>query len=143
MDDIADEKRPPLGALDDRDWMLQTLVEWANNGVKLPITVTVGAGFITGTLVSGKEYIEYIEKVYFPTSHGETSDTLSQVFNYWKQPYEPGYEEENNLGRFYIHLKDAKLFNNGAFVPNDGTYWRGRISSIDGFSLGELAKSKD
>lgn len=41
----------------------------------------------------------------------------------------------------YVHLKDAKVFNDSSTTPSDeGTLWRGKLSSISGFSLGMLGQ---
>ncbi|MBP0716154.1 hypothetical protein J8I33_22850 [Burkholderia sp. AcTa6-5] len=41
----------------------------------------------------------------------------------------------------YIHIKGARFFSNsGNPIPgNGGVWWRGRISEVDGFCLGELS----
>jgi hypothetical protein len=40
----------------------------------------------------------------------------------------------------YIHLKDARIFAPGQNpIPSSGLLWRGRISCVEGFSMGSFS----
>lgn len=41
----------------------------------------------------------------------------------------------------FLHLKDAKFFAAEHLVPQVGSHWRGRLSEVDGWSPGVLARS--
>jgi len=42
----------------------------------------------------------------------------------------------------YLHLKDAKVYTSSSTpVLSGGQLWRGKISSVDGFTLGTITKS--
>ena len=56
---------------------------------------------------------------------------------YFKQKQEEDEKEEEDNFPTFIHLKNAEYKNSGnqPISANSGTWWRGRISSIDGFSF--------
>ncbi|CAN5531846.1 hypothetical protein BH18THE1_BH18THE1_14380 [soil metagenome] len=63
---------------------------------------------------------------------------MEEIFEQLKQP--PSIEElEKGFDFEYIYLKDAKFYSSGVFFPAEGTYWIGKIDSVDGFILGSFA----
>lgn len=43
----------------------------------------------------------------------------------------------------YIHLKEARIVSGSSFVHKDGTYWRGRLDEVSGWSVGVLRQSRE
>ena len=52
----------------------------------------------------------------------------------------PGTQEEQNklTDIEFIHLKNAKFCGANTLMPLNKSYWRGRLSHINGYWLGEL-----
>lgn len=139
MEDKSDVKQPIGGAVDDRDWILQSLAVWANYGLSVGVTLTTPAGLMCGLVCSGKEYVEHIERNIINTFSDDSKPEMMAIFNDWKKPYEVSDDGEDNQDEIvYIHLREAKLLVGEKLVPSEGTFWRGRISSISGFALGTM-----
>jgi hypothetical protein len=126
------------------DVFLQLLVQYANMGIGVGITLQAGGLIISGDLVSGKDYFEGIaQETEAAVGDDDLKRVLAQSYRTFKEMYEkPNEGELTNEDRevSYIHLKDAKIIQNNQFVPhNRGVWWRGRLSSVDGFSFGKLS----
>ena len=98
------------------------------------ITLNVGGLLISGNLIGRRqfaaEFMPGIKKRIEEENEKEEDKTLE--------------EEENNASApRFIHLKDAKFFIPGQLpIPTTGgTFWRGRIDSVDGYLIGELRVS--
>jgi hypothetical protein len=114
------------------DFFLEMMLEFAERGRDIPITLNVKGLVISGVLISEKSYWESFAsgalkamilkareegRLEFPEDESDKSDD--------DEPYE------------YIHLKNAKIYYPGlGSIPGKGhaVLWRGRISSIDGYS---------
>lgn len=143
MEEQPEEHDALRGAVDDRDWILQAIAEWAKHGFNVALTLTTPAGLLSGMACSGKEYIEHLENIVLGNFTGDAKNEMSEVFKHWKSAYEPVDDESDDGNEvLYIHLRDAKLLVDNRFVPASGTLWRGRISDITGFSLGILEVSE-
>src|SRR5438309_374555 len=89
------------------------------------ITLNVGGMLIAGELISGKTYLQEF------TSQAEQTTSS-------KQNDEPLPDDED---RHYIHLRNAFFYMTGGTpVPGrgEGFLWRGRLSAVDGFTMGRL-----
>jgi|SRR5918994_1955056 hypothetical protein len=112
---------------------------------QITTTLNVNGIIITGTMIGMKPYYEAIGEKLKETVRGtsEEIDTavkkdLEEIFEQLKQP--PSIEElEKGFDFEYIYLKDAKFYTGGIFFPPEGTYWIGKIDSVDGFILGSFA----
>lgn len=127
----------------ERDWLLQHLVTHANQypDYEKSITLWVGGGMVTGILVSGSRYFdEYIAEFTSNMSPAGAESTRSVLREIGKSYYEKDPEPIANHTAF-IHLIDAKLWTPSGAVPaiqNSGVIWRGRLSQVTGFSLGQI-----
>ena len=120
------------------DWFLQQLVTMANNsGVEFGVTLTVGSGVVTGTLISAQKYFAAFGELFAGGMPGDGSE-VEASFRKLGEP-EPEVGGSFPLAPQFIHLKDAKLITPSGAVPNQGVLWRGTIASINGFSLGLMA----
>ena len=138
----------PLTADDQVDWWLQQLVEITNaesfEGVQ--ITLQVGGLLVSGNLVSRDKYFEDgMAKA--PMSPFSTSPDNSRwvVENFGAEAFREA--EKSYVGpirTWFVHLRDAKVFHpGGAPLPgNQGIWWRGKISAVDGFFFGGLTSSE-
>jgi hypothetical protein len=120
------------------------------------ITLSVGGLVVSGLLISGKKYFEEmaneLRQSPGPADQAGVRQSLSDYYgNFGTLIYKQSEDEEQadtqgaTMKRLpvFIHLSGAKFFHNsGQPMPsNRGLRWRGRISAVDGFSLGEFSAS--
>ena len=130
----------------DGDWLLQHFLSLAVMGLEIGLTVSVGGATISGKLINGKTYLGLLADE-VGVNAGSASDDLMKVIADSIKQYEVLYEKpEGEVSVFdhpktFIHLKDARIFApGGSAIPgNRGVLWRGRVSAVDGFSLGLMA----
>lgn len=115
------------------DWVLQGLVRLVNGGVSFGVTITTPAGIVTGDLIGGKAYFQKMNELVAGTHLAPLTD----LFDSYSQVYSVGDEEVPPPQ--FIHLANARHMQGTAFVPTQGTLWRGKISDVVGFSLGTLS----
>jgi hypothetical protein len=41
----------------------------------------------------------------------------------------------------FIHLKNAQHIFGGEFIPQNGTYWRGKLCDVSGFTFGNMSRT--
>lgn len=131
----------------DRDWLLQHLVTFANHDKDFsqPITLWVGGGVISGLMVSGERFFdaytdEFVQR-FTPEAAEVTRATLRRIGSRY---YEKD-EVPNGNNTIYIHLLDAKFWSPSGCIPSgngQGVTWRGRISQVVGYSLGQLRQAE-
>ncbi|MCP3101481.1 hypothetical protein LZ198_21635 [Myxococcus sp. K15C18031901] len=142
------------------DWFLEQFVAFMNAlDHSVGLTLSVGGTLVTGKLISPKEYFQTIGQQMEAAfaKGGLPSDVSKQVGAFIQSRSETAAPSEELLRaaekaaiaadilplsgnqRAYIHLKDA-----GILVPGTGTrtslggmLWRGRISEVEGFIIGE------
>lgn len=130
------------GAAPSKDWFLQFLVNLANkNQFELDITLTVGGLLISGTLAGVRQYFDDLG-AYFasPFDGKQSSQMVSATFQKIGEQCACVSPSEQTETPSYIHLKNARFFNaeGKPFGPQEGTWWRGRLSEVQGFSPGKL-----
>jgi hypothetical protein len=145
--DTKSEKPAPVVR---QDWFLQSLVDLVNRtGVPIGITLTVGGTQVSGHLSSGKAYFEGFASVFtqsFQQSAPEFATAMNEVFQGYGQIYEDDKKSEQpKEPPNYIHLKNVHIFTgpNAPIPKDDGSWWRGRISEVEGFILGTLGVDED
>jgi hypothetical protein len=111
-----------------------TMVEVSNSteGFQAGITLSVKGMLISGILISRKDFI---------LSHPTLESVEAGYISALKEQNLPEFQPS----RFFIHLRDAKIFAPGQPpIPSDGkgTFWRVRIESVDGFSLGTIVRTE-
>lgn len=145
----------PAPEAPDHDWLLQELVGIVNaTGVGFGITLSVGGMLISGILVDGEKYLEGLAAGFEGVDSGGSTlgASLGSIPRRYKELYrrsdpddpsvEPG--EAINEPPVYIHIQDAQVYAPGgaaATPTGKGTWWRGRLSRVDGFWLGCLSVS--
>lgn len=108
-------------------WTLASIV--VDNGISFDITLNVKGIIICGTVITQKQYFEGVSQQLAGSENGEAFGKLMSQMG--------GYEESESK---FIHLKDAKYLVANNHVPsNEGVYWRGRLTEIDGFNLGSFS----
>lgn len=129
------------------DWFLQSTIETViAKGVEIGVTLTVGGAIVSGTLIKGRTYFEELGATLTAASQAE-GDMQSVLGEAWKG-YTAIYDKPAGAGddwqapaATYIHLRDTRFFSpgNAPLPTNQGVLWRGKLSSIDGFSIGSLS----
>lgn len=127
-----------------KDWFLQFLVNLANrNRFELDITLTVGGILISGTLVGVRQYFDDLS-TYFasPFTSGRHSEEIKDTFKKIGEQCTCVSSTEQTETPSYIHLRNVDFFNGqGKLLPgNEGKWWRGRLSEVQGFTPGRLSK---
>lgn len=126
-----------------KDWFLQFLVNQANkNQFELDITLTVGGLMIAGTLAGVRQYFDDLG-AYFASpfdNAGANSKEVEKVFKAIGDQCSCVTPSEKTETPSYIHLKNARFFDSqGRSIPGStGTWWRGRLSEVQGFTPGKL-----
>ncbi|MBU9227474.1 gas vesicle protein [Burkholderia multivorans] len=130
----------------ENDWFLQELVRMVNcSDTTIGITLFVGGVLISGLLIGGKHYFEgfastFADGIEDPDTATFYKNEFGQHANVFVEP-DGTYKQDLKLPHF-IHLKDARTFHpSGNPIPGKGgTWWRGRIREVDGFTLGKLSQ---
>lgn len=129
------------------DWFLQSTIETIiNRGVDIGVTLTVGGAIVSGILISGRKYFEELGDTLASASQSD-GDMQSVLGEAWKQ-YTAIYDEPENAPddwqappAGFIHLRDARFYAPGQHpIPSNGVLWRGKLSSVDGFSIGNFSE---
>ncbi|MFM0060631.1 hypothetical protein PQR64_33910 [Paraburkholderia phytofirmans] len=140
--EIEQKEEPVIPAMVERpkiDFYLQHLVTMANTeGVEMGITVILGGTVVTGQLISGKTYFESFGEM-FASAWNADEDGKKAIQDAMSEPakmYGPG--QSDAAGPSFIHLKNATVRTPSGALPNEGALWRGRLTEVSGFMLGEI-----
>jgi hypothetical protein len=134
---------PPIEA----DGLLQLLISYSELGIETPITLLAGGMTVSGVIISAANYMENTGaqlSAALRNHDAQLAETVAQSFAQLTQDVEAQSrkaDEAGTLSARFIHLKNAKYFIPGQDgLPNntDGIFWRGRLNSISGFSLGSF-----
>ena len=139
---------PELAPLPRNDWLLQNLVNFANEaGVESGVTLQVGGLLVSGTMISFDKYLDEFSDL-FGAGFGKNSELGKQIgtaIKGWKPERKaPSAEDAQDWPPpQFVHLRNASFFFPGqrAF-PSSQVLWRGRLSEVGGFFLGVLAESE-
>ncbi|TDV54623.1 hypothetical protein EC919_104362 [Pseudomonas graminis] len=126
------------------DWLLQWLCAFINDtNLRVGITLTVGGSIITGTLIPHQDYFERLAADFsspFAKTSEENRAAIHERILSFHVPLDPSAVPTPVQ---YIHVDNARVHTGGSQVfPDKGTLWRGKISAVEGFVLGELNTSK-
>jgi hypothetical protein len=110
----------------DSDKLLKELIQYVNKTLyEINITIFVQGIVISGILIPDIEYIDIVSGQYIGLS-----EDLVSIF--WSS-------RDDLMKDDYIHLKNATFHSDVTPITiNSKVYWRGRLSSIDGFVVGKL-----
>jgi ABC-type bacteriocin/lantibiotic exporter with double-glycine peptidase domain len=148
---MTDENKPGLvegeGIVpSNSDYLLTLLVQMVNaSSMEIGITLFVQGSIVTGLLIRGETYFEgFKSEIALSSASDNIKEVFQTIFDRLQSICTNLPENEEQESQFrnveFIHLKNAKFFAGGSLIPtNRAVYWRGRLSSIDGFSLGNLS----
>ncbi|HEV2877418.1 MAG TPA: hypothetical protein VGW09_09095 [Nitrososphaeraceae archaeon] len=119
------------------------------------LTLAIGGLVVVGGLVSSKLYYDYLSSlfdIYTEKSEGETIErgaiydtkdpfeleALEKYSKDWKESMIKLRDKKDgdNERPTHIHLHNVEVWEVFSTEPFRFEYWRGKLSSIDGFSLG-------
>lgn len=122
-----------------KDNTLEYFVKASNkHGFSLDISLNVNGAVISGTMISAKEYFDYLSETFEEGS--EVAQALSEQFSLASEASESNGEAEAH----FIHLKNTKIYcGDNKSTPSKGKiFWRGKIAEVDGFFLGKISDAK-
>jgi len=132
---------------DGRITLLKILASFVNPSdvVQITVTLSVNGVIVTGTMIGTKPYYEGITEKLKETIRSSSEEIniavrrdMEKIFEDLKQS--PSLEElEKGYDYELIYLKNAQFHTGGDFFPHEGSYWVGKIESVDGFILGSFA----
>ena len=115
------------------------------------VTLAIGGLVVVGGLVSSKLYYDYLSSLFDDKSEGETIerraiyDTKDPIELEALEKYSKDWKESmiklrdkkdgDNDRPTHIHLHNVEVWEVFSTEPFRFEYWRGKLSSIDGFSL--------
>jgi hypothetical protein len=131
------------------DHFLASLVEFAEKGLSLPITLSVGGTTIEGTLIGVDEYFERLSELVQAGSPDQAKQAedlrevlrgapIAAVESAMKEIDEGANPEETRtisemVSSLYIHLKDTQILLPNGDVIGMAAPWRGKLSAVAGF----------
>lgn len=130
------------------DWALVQLVEFANAGFEQFVTLTVGGSHINGKLITGRRFYERLIESLESAADGiqiHPESNFAAVLDIYRENRDiypsPDDEPDALPVPYYIHLEDARWHTtDGRVLPGNGMIWRGKISAVDGFSIGQFER---
>ena len=106
------------------------ILEETEAGVGL--TLCVNGLIIAGDMISSKKYFDKIS-TFYPSLTERGFPIMQQIKQFLQQKGKSG-EERNNPK--HIHLDNVVIYPSDPQQPFGVNLWRGKLSSVDGFSLG-------
>jgi hypothetical protein len=122
--------------------MFQNLVN-PSDEAQISVTLNVHGTVVSGTMIGMKRYYEEVSKTLIETARAKSEEEVSYVrkelqklFDIVKQPPPTEVENQSSGIRYDdIFLKDVEIYT--AFGKVNASHWVGRITSVDGFVLGQ------
>jgi hypothetical protein len=133
------QSKEPIGTDDAIILMFLSLIE--GDGIEVDLTLNISGAVVSGTLIGPSAYYEGIIESFKKLEDNTMSKILNKKFNDLKEAYLNQKQEQDDKenSATFIHLKKARYLDTyGQPITNSTTWWRGRISSIDGFSFNSL-----
>lgn len=128
------------------DRFLRALVAMSEKThIEIGVTLTVNGLIVTGFIIDQATYFQHlIEGIRKTQADAEIKDLLTDFMDQVNLSLQKSSDEDTLHLPKYIHLRDVKIYpSEGRGMPTYGeTIWRGHLSSIDGFSLGEMIPAK-
>jgi hypothetical protein len=133
------------------DGLLHLVAAIANGSdLELGLTLNVRGVTVTGTLCSVSTYLHGVATKISQESRDDAGwfpEVLTDLAEQSKPPWlarkEAGLPtdlDEVIQPSHLIHLRDARFYAGGVLTPDEGTFWRGRLDSVDGFVFGKMAE---
>jgi len=138
------------------DIVLAFLVDLINRipGTEASVTLTVGGVLFSGLLISGRSYFEYLGEDVAGDGTDEWRTAFAQFFARFADIYPEatpatvGADEaeasdqaddaagSDEVQTVYVHMRAVSVHTPGSEGTLDQGLWRGRLSQVDGWSMG-------
>jgi hypothetical protein len=132
----------------DNDEILEFLIRKVEEtGIGAGITLCMNGLIITGNLIKSKIYYDKMIEMYDFDNSQLTAKSQEEIdkWNNYHAEYVFFIEElkklDNQHDLKYIHLEHVTFRNVNSNILTQAIVWRGKLSSIDGFSIGISANS--
>ncbi len=145
----ADLTPEALGVTSDTapDNVFELIVHVANTSdLEMNVTLHVNGQVITGKLISGATFWSESAQDIRARTEGPSdltdamASSMERVADEYRSTYaeDTSVEEGNPPMTAFVHLRDARTITPQGPLPTPGGLWRGRLSSVDGFTFGEI-----
>lgn len=124
------------------DWLLQFLVKFVvTTPVEIGITLSVGGNLVSGQLISHDAYFKQLSED-LSASFGQFENGAEETMKQIILSFTPGESADETTAFHFIHLKDCKTYpSDQSPICAEGLLWRGKIASVDGFTIGQLTRT--
>jgi hypothetical protein len=138
------------------DSVLAALVSTVNRfgSLEIGVTLHVSGVVVSGLLISGRSFFELLSAA---LTEGGTSESApirhalasawagSHADDYRAGEHDPSKDDQREEGQpapkvGYIHLRSASVHAAGDLVPLPGVLWRGRLSHVSGWAIGNFGQ---
>jgi hypothetical protein len=129
--------------MSDNDGLLEFLImKVEETGIGAGVTLCINGSIITGNLIKSKIYYDKMIEMY-DFDESQLTAKNPEELEKWKE-YHTEYvgfinelkSQENKLNLKYIHLEHVTFRTANSNIPIQAIVWRGKLSSVDGFSIG-------
>jgi hypothetical protein len=131
------------------DEHLQTIVKLLNAvsgfGVSIGITLYTASGIVTGNLIGSQTYFKKFGDSFVQAFESKFPDQdwsdMKKLYELKASGTEDSSGDEYSAPPQFIHLDGASLLReNGDLLTPSGSLWRGKISSVVGFTMGSMQR---
>jgi hypothetical protein len=129
--------------MNDNDEILEFLIRKVEEtGIGAGITLCMNGSILTGNLIKSRIYYDKMIEMYDFDNSQLTAKNQEEI-DKWND-YHTEYvdlinglkKQDNQQNLKYIHLEHVTFRNVNSNILTQAIVWRGRLSSIDGFSIG-------
>lgn len=125
------------------DPTLQQFVDMANTmKLNIGITLNIGGSVITGTIIAFDEYFDILGAQLKDALERMGGKPIEGTLFSSKDDTDENEADNDFIATRFIHLKGAHIMDAaGNRLPSgDGVLWRGRLSEVIGFTLGNFER---
>ena len=132
----------------DNDEILEFLIRKVEEtGIGAGITLSINGSILTGNLIKSKIYYDKMIEMYDFDNSQLTAKNQEEI-DKWNDYHTEYVDLINELKKQdpqqnlkYIHLEHVTFRNVNSNILTQAIVWRGKLSSIDGFSIGISSNS--
>lgn len=144
-DELIDDKNSRVEDPQQIDPILRFLVGVANKiddpGFSIGFTLTVGGTLITGHLIAAPTWMDLVsEQLQSDDPEQEATQAFGDAFTKFSADLRSQHDEDDAGSPEFIHLSNAAtvVTPNGFMPTNRQGLWRGKLSDVQGWTLGIL-----
>jgi hypothetical protein len=122
------------------DELLVSMVHTVNTqNAAISITVSCGGQLVSGRLAPARDYLVAFRETIVDAAQRHGEEIPDQALAKNDSP-ESAISGRQSREPQYIHIKDATIWPTSGVSIACG-WWRGKLSAVDGFFIGELSRS--